>query len=134
MVEQVINEFRAKFPERLYFTASAGAGNEATTNVGVALQSIPTETASYFAVLRDHVIRHWNLDDLEMRHLGSEHDPLDLKHLGIDNKALLTVAQLLSKDHKKVPLLTPEEVEKCDEVVRKLALDKYRATYFHRSR
>ena len=67
-------------------------------------------------------------------HLGSEANPFDAEPLNIDIHSLLTVEKLLTKDHTMITLLDQEEVSKCDDVVKKLCLDKYRATYFHRSR
>lgn len=72
MVEEVINEFHAKFPKKLFFVVSSDDKDGSAKNDNVAMQSISTEIASYFAVLRDQVIRHWNLNDLEFRYSGSE--------------------------------------------------------------
>lgn len=98
------------------------------------LNSISSEVASYFAVLRDLVIRHWDVQDLGLNYIGSDNDPFDISPLKIDVKSILSVHKLLTDDHYLVTTLTPQEVAKCDEVVKALALDKYRAVYFYRSR
>jgi hypothetical protein len=66
--------------------------------------------------------------------LGSEDNPFNIKEVGVDIKSLMTVAKLLSSDHESIKTLTVNDVKQCDKFVKKLCLDKYRATYFHRSR
>lgn len=98
------------------------------------MSSIPLDIASCFAVLRDLVIRHWDVDSTNEYFYGSVNDPFDLAPFQIDPKSLLTVTKLLTKDHHLVTCLTPEEVLQCDAVIQKLALDKYRTIYWYRSR
>lgn len=95
---------------------------------------ISTEVASYFAVLRDQVIRNWNVWTMPIDYLGSENNPFDVASFDIDVRSILIVSKLLTKDHHLVPSLKIDEVVKCDHIVKALALDKHRSTYFYRSR
>ena len=69
-----------------------------------------------------------------LNYIGSENEPFDLAPFEIDIKYLLIVVKLISNDHNLIVSLKPEEVAKCDKIIRNLALDKYRSTYFYRSR
>jgi hypothetical protein len=66
------------------------------------------------------------LDPDGMKHdfIGSIDDPFDLAVLEIEPKSLLNVSKLLTKDHHLCSCLKPDEVRECDDVVKKLALDK----------
>lgn len=72
---------------------------------------------------------------LEEDRIGQINNPLDLSKLDLDPLYIKIVSQLISfEDHEAVPSLTKEDIIKCDEVVKKLVLDRQRATYFSRSR
>lgn len=128
----MIDEFLKKFPEKIYFYVPKKEGDQFSDKVE--LHSIPTVVASYFSIFREQVIRHWNLENDMTDHLGSQINPFNVEHLDIDIRSLNTVSKLLGSDHESVTLLTPDEVYVCDDVVKKLCLDKFRSTYFHRSR
>ena len=130
-VVPLIEEFTKKFPKKLFFYESNKANADEDD---MQLNFMSTEVAGYFAVVRDLVIRHWDVQDLGLDYLGSENNPFDLAPFKIDAKTLLIVSKLLTADHHLVTCLKPQEVAKCDQVVQALALDKYRATYFYRSR
>lgn len=85
-------------------------------------------------MLRDRAIRHWDIEDFQMDAVGTINDPFDLHEFHIDPKTLINVAKLLTKDHKLITSMSLTEVKKCDKVVQVLGLDKYRSTYWYRSR
>ena len=67
----MIKDFTDKFPEKIYLYCSKC--DEAKDGEDVEIHTIPTEIASYFGVLRERIIRYWNLDEVDKeQYLGSE--------------------------------------------------------------
>jgi hypothetical protein len=54
--------------------------------------------------------------------------------MGLDASAIKIVGKLMNDDHSKVCSLSKETIQKCDQVVEKLRLDKNRGKYFYVSR
>ena len=72
------------------------------------------------------------MGDESWSYLGSESNPY--VNDGVVWAAFLDVCALISEDLYEAADMTPDKVFECDEVVRRLELDTYRARYFYRSR
>lgn len=90
-VKPIIDNFREKFPAKFYVCkpGESDADDQKTHHVS-------TETASCFSVLRELVIKEWDLDGSMVDHVASSGNPFDVQKLGISMKALLTVCKLLT--------------------------------------
>ena len=130
-VKPILESYCKKFPTKFFFYDS---GKKGTKENEILINFIPCKVASYFAVIRDQALRHWNVWNLGLDYIGSENNPFDIAPLKINVKSLLDVSKLLTTDHILISTLKPEEVSKCDNLIKILALDKHRATYFFRSR
>ena len=113
-MKPIIDEYIKKFPSNFYFYTSKHMGKN---DDDMQVNFIPTEVASYFAVLRDLAIRHWDVESNKEYFQGSINEPFDLQPYDIDPKTLILVCKLLSKEHQTVTQLTPEEIAKSDEIV-----------------
>lgn len=137
-IKNDLDQFRNKFPRKFFVYDSDDRNEHGEKHVGVSGKHtshfVSIDIASCFSVIRDQAIRHWNLNSLGKDFIGSESNPLNLHKFGVPMQAFLTTCMLLSPHHYKVNNLTKDVVKECDEVVKKLALDSNRPTYFYRSR
>ena len=81
----MIDEYIKKMPQNFYFYSSK---HMKKNDDNMQVSFIPTRIASCFAVLRDLVIRNWNVDSNKSYFLGSIEEPFDLHPHHIDPKTL----------------------------------------------